>query len=260
MPDIISERKILTYFGFVLALVGNHELYNLDREVIGKKLNIPFIREPCGDLVGYWTHVHRDMRFIVLDSYDVAKLRRCKTTSNKYQEASNILAKENPNYPHNENSAENLEGENRRFVAFNGGVGRPQLEWLKETLQLARESQEKTIVISHQPILPGSTNSICLVWNYQNILDILRDYSDIVVASFAGHAHSGGYKRDESGIHFRTFEAVLETPRPHKTYGMVEVHDDCLVVQGYGDCASAVYDFEHLSAPVDSYPYENERV
>jgi len=36
------------------------------------------------------------------------------------------------------------------------------------------------------------------------------------MASFAGHAHRGGYAIDKkSGIHFRVFESVLETPRPH---------------------------------------------
>mgnify|MGYP005842109197 CR=1 FL=1 len=228
---------------------GNHELYNLDRGTIGKKLDIPFTEEPCGDLVGYHTYVHRNIRFLVMDSYDIAKMGRCTETSAKYKEACEILARENPNFPHNDNSSEGIEGElNRRFVAFNGGVGTRQLEWVRETLQSARENEEKVIVISHQPILPGSSSSICLVWNYEDILKVLREYSDVVVASFAGHAHSGGYKRDEeSGIHFRTFEAVLENPHPHKTYGMVEVHDNCLLVQGYGNCESAIYDFDHLS-------------
>ena len=115
---------------------------------------------------------------------------------------------------------------------------------------MAREANEKAIVISHQPILPGSSSSVCLVWNYEQVLAVLRDFNDVVVASFAGHAHSGGYKRDESGIHFRTFEAVLENPHPHKTYGMVEVHEDCLVIQGHGNCSSAVYSFDHLASPV----------
>merc|ERR1712150_108155 len=101
--------------------------------------------------------------------------------------------------------------------------------------------------MSHQPIIPDSFVEVCLVWNYQDVLDILRDYGDIVIASFAGHAHKGGYKRDEqSGIHFRVIEAVLESPDPHKTYAIVDVFDDRLVVNGFGNCESAVYDFSHL--------------
>lgn len=41
--------------GPILHTYGNHELYNLDRKIIGEKLKIPFEKEPCGDLVGYWT-------------------------------------------------------------------------------------------------------------------------------------------------------------------------------------------------------------
>lgn len=251
--DDVLEALTPYQRGPILHTYGNHELYNLDRATIGKKLGIPFEKEPCGDLVGYWSHCHKGMRFIVLDSYDIAKMRRCRSTSQKYQQASHILARENPNYPHNENSSEGLEEENRRFVAFNGGVGATQLEWLKDTLKRARIAKENVLVISHQPILPGSSSSFCLIWNYDQVLDVLREFNDVVVASFAGHAHSGGYKRDDqSGIHFRTFEAVLETPHPHKTYGMVEVHEDCLVIQGQGNCASAVYRFDHLvqSSPV----------
>lgn len=214
-------------------------------------MNIPFTRESCGDLVGYHTYVHQDMRFIVIDSYDIAKMGRCTETSQKYKQACNVLARENPNFPHNDNSSDGIKNElDRRFVAFNGGVGIKQLQWIRETLQHARENKEKVIVLSHQPILPGSSSSICLVWNYDEVLQILREYQDVIVASFAGHAHSGGYKRDEeSGIHFRTIEAVLESPAPQKTYGIIEVHNDCLVFQGYGRCGSAVYDFDHLGMP-----------
>lgn len=246
--DALSPYKL----GPILHSYGNHELYNLDRITIGEKLSIPFEKEICGDLVGYWTYSHRGVRFIMVDSYDVATMGRCKSTSKKYKQASSILAQENPNYPHNENSAEGLVNEEKRFVAFNGGLGDTQLDWLKTTLTSARECEEKVIVVSHQPIHPGSSNPICLVWNYQEVLDLLREFNDIVVASFCGHAHSGGYTRDESGIHFRSFEAVLESPHPHKTYGVVEVHDDRLVVHGHGNCASGVYSFDHQSTKARS--------
>jgi manganese-dependent ADP-ribose/CDP-alcohol diphosphatase len=86
------------------------------------------------------------------------------------------------------------------------------------------------------------------MWNYDEVLAILREHSDVVVASFSGHAHQGGYVRDpESGIHFRVLEAVLEN-KPEMTYAMVDVHRDQVVVRGYGNCHSAVYAFEHTRA------------
>lgn len=242
-------ESLSPYTSLILHTYGNHELYNLDRTVLGEKLNIPFVEESCGDLVGYRSHVvdEHGVRFVVLDTYDIALMKRCPKSSRKHKTATEILAKHNPNYPQQENSPEGMEGVNKRFVGFNGGVDQPQLEWLRTTLQQAREADEKVIILSHQPILPGSSSPVCLVWNYEQVLEVLREYSDVVVVSLAGHAHKGGYQRDEeSGIHFRVIEAALESPSPIKTYGMVDMYDDRLVIRGFGHCESAEYDFDHV--------------
>jgi manganese-dependent ADP-ribose/CDP-alcohol diphosphatase len=246
VDDVLRHLSIYNS-GPILHTYGNHELYNLDRLVLGEKLGIPFVREPCGDLVGYRSHVHNSVRFVVLDTYDIARMQRCPESSRKHKEATKLLAKHNPNFPQFENSPQGMTGVNRRFVAFNGGVDAPQLEWLQETLRQAREAREKVIVLSHQPILPGSSSPVCLVWNYQEVLAVLREFSDVVVVSLSGHAHTGGYKRDKSGIHFRVVEAALQSPSPVKTYGLVDVFDDRLIIRGFGDCSSAVYDFDHTT-------------
>lgn len=231
--------------GPILHAYGNHCLYNLDRPSLKNKLGIPFVQEPCGDWVGYFSHSFQNYRFIVLDSYDIAKHRRCEKTSQKYQEAVQILSQNNPNYPHAENSPEGLEDLNMRFVAFNGAVGPIQLKWLKEQLQECRDGKETAVILSHQPILPGSSSPVCLIWNYDQVLDILRANADVVAASFCGHAHKGSYKRDSvSGIHFRVFEAALENL--DKTYAMVDFYPDRIQVRGFGSCQSAVYDTDHL--------------
>lgn len=234
--------------GPILHTYGNHELYNMDREQLGPLLNIPFLKEPCGDLVGYWSHLAKEcgVRFVFLDSYDVAVGGR-RDTSEKRKQAEKILALNNPNFPENENSPQGLDGLMRRFVAFGGAVGDAQLKWLSATLEEAKQRSEKVILLSHQPIMPASSNPICLVWNYEEVLTLLNKYPCTVIASFSGHAHRGGYARcKESGIHFRVFEAVLESPDPTNTYSFVDVHQDCLVVRGLGDCESATYDFDHM--------------
>merc|ERR1712038_1905492 len=142
------------------------------------------------------------------------------------------LAKNNQNHPQQENSPEGLGGEEKRFVAFNGAIDEPQKVWLENTLESARESGQKVIILSHQPIMPKSSGDVCLIWNYLDVLDILRRHKCTVAAAFAGHAHKGGHKRDEeSGIHFRVFEAVLESKGPKNTYAFVEYHHDKLVVR-----------------------------
>jgi len=230
--------------GPVLHAYGNHCLYNLDRQTLQQKLGIPFVEEPCGDLVGYSCFPYGGFHFVTIDSYDIAIMRRCEKNSVKHKAAVEILSKNNPNYPSAENSPEGLEGVEMRFVAFNGAVGQIQLEWLRSTLERVRALNEKAVIISHQPILPGSSSPVCLIWNYEEVLDVLREYDDVVVASWSGHAHKGGYKRDDrSGIHFRVFEAALENNDPHKTYSIIDVYDDRMEVRGFGNCLSAVYKY-----------------
>lgn len=264
--DNVLQSLSVYNCGRILHTYGNHELYNLSREQLATKLEIPFTREPSGDLVGYYTYLfeNRDsnyfnynkndkeqsssmkLRAIVLDTYDVCLLDRCPESSQKRHRAHEILMANNHNYPQNENSPEGLEGLSRRFVAFNGGIDKPQLEWLQYSLQCARSKNEKVVIFSHQPIHPESSFPTCLVWNYDEVLDILRSYNDVVLASFSGHAHQGGYVRDEtSGIHFRSVEAVLESSPPVRTYAIVDVFDDRLVIRGEGDCLSDVYDLDH---------------
>jgi len=264
-------QSLSAYSGRILHTYGNHELYNLSRERLKEKLGIPFTMEETGDLVGYYTYLLENrsnnnnqknedveqspsssssfmkLRALVLDTYDLCLLDRCPDSSHKRHRAHEILSANNHNYPHEENSPEGLEGVANRFVAFNGGVDEPQLEWLRQTLDTARSSGEKVIVFSHQPIHPKSTWPTCLVWNYDEILEVLRSYNDVIIASFSGHAHKGGYVRDEeSGIHFRSVEAVLESSPPIRTYAIVDVYEDKLVIRGEGDCLSDVYDLDHM--------------
>lgn len=243
--DHVIEAMSPYQHGSILHTYGNHCLYNFDRKTLQERLGIPFKKEPCGDLVGYYDQVMGDIRFVVLDAYDVAIMQRCEQTSQKRREATEILSKRNPNFDVNMNSPEGLEGVERRFVGFNGAVGQLQLKWLEQTLAAARQDDQKVVLLSHNPIFPDSSSAVCLIWNYEEVLSILRMYSDVVVASFCGHAHKGGYSRDpESGIHFRVFEAALEN-RPERTYAMVDVHDDRLAVRGFGNCEWATYDFSH---------------
>jgi manganese-dependent ADP-ribose/CDP-alcohol diphosphatase len=263
--DDVLEALNNYQVGKIVHTYGNHELYNLSREGLAKKLSIPFTLESTNDLVGYYDHLldephyhhHRcnsnnydawKLRFVIIDSFDISLLDRCSNTSSKYNAAHEIMMSNNPNYQHGqENSPENLVGLQRRFVAFGGGVDIPQLLWLEQTLVNARANNEKIILCSHQPIHPGSSFPTCLIWNYNDILTIVRKYSDVIIASFSGHAHKGGYVRDaDSGVHFRTFEAMLESPPPICTYAIVELFENRLDVRGMGDCVSDSYDLDHL--------------
>jgi manganese-dependent ADP-ribose/CDP-alcohol diphosphatase len=274
--------------GPILHVYGNHCLYNADRHTLREKLGIPMTTEEpevdasgaaaadCattddadnnggdGELVGYYSHVVGDggtIKLVVIDSYDICYHR--PTDSAKHMAAIEILKRHNGENYHNDNAnnppaaAQDLE---KRFVAFNGAVGPTQLAWLRLELQAARESSigQKVILLSHQPILPGTTNPVCLIWNYHQVLDILEEYEDVVLASFAGHTHKYGYERWRN-IHFMVVEAVLETPPPHHSYCIVDIYRDddngdaddngdsnnndglVLQVHCHGKCQSATY-------------------
>lgn len=234
--------------GHFIHAYGNHCLYNMDRPAMKDKLGIPFFAEPCGELVGYHSTLYDKTRFVVLDCYDISKLRRSQQSS-KFQQADTILQHRNPNYDKNDNSPEGLNGMAKRFVAFNGGVGPTQLAWLRETLEEARANQQRVVLVSHLPLLPGSSNPVCLLWNHAEVLRVVRGYRDVVALSLSGHAHQGGYRRDpKSGIHFRVIEAVLENPSPADTYAIMDVYDDRLSLRGFGNCTSAEYDLGHLES------------
>lgn len=257
MNEVVDALSVYEN-GPIIHTYGNHELYNIGRDGLQKILNIPFVREKCGSEVGYHSFVIEKptskIRFIVIDSYDITLNQRCPKSCLKYKKAKEILETNNNNYASDEkqlNSPEGLVGTTRRYVAFNGALDETQLDWLRKTLQQSKENDEKVIILSHQPIHPKSTSPVTLIWNYDEVLNILRKYSCSVIASFAGHAHRGGYHRDkESGIHFRVIEAALESPSPCNTFGILDFYENRLELRGNGDCESAVFDFAHTTSKI----------
>ena len=90
-------EALSAYSGPMIHTYGNHCLYNLDRKQLGDKLGLKFVEESCGALVGYSHYVRDGIRFVVLDTYDIAIMQRCERTCQKRKEASEILSKNNPN-------------------------------------------------------------------------------------------------------------------------------------------------------------------
>lgn len=121
----------------VRHMLGNHCLYNLPRHRLNEQLNIESV-DASKSASYYSFSPHPGFRFIVLDSYDVSVLG-WPAGHSLHELATKILADNNPNQ--NKNSPENMRGLQRRFVAFGGGVGKEQLEWLKDELKVRSESQ-----------------------------------------------------------------------------------------------------------------------
>ncbi|XP_056153625.1 manganese-dependent ADP-ribose/CDP-alcohol diphosphatase [Lampris incognitus] len=215
---------------------GNHEFYNFSRDaLLRSELNSTSGSRHSGALDGGIYAYHFSpaprFRFVVLDAYDVSLLGRDEC-SVEYTNALNILQAHNKNEDLNHPPASG--GLEQRFVKFNGGFSKDQLDWLAEVLSLADEKGEKVTVVSHLPVHPSSTDPICLSWNYDELLAVLQSHTS-VVCFMAGHDHDGGYHRDkDSGVHYLTLEGVIETPPDTNAFGTVSVYEDRMVLKGNG--------------------------
>jgi len=218
-------------------LVGNHELYNFDREQLAEA---PWLRH--GDKEYYGFSPVEGWRVVVLDIYQISLIGHNKDDP-RWLEAVEILARENPNV-----SPDGADGDwfvgmedagfRRRFVPYNGGFGREQLDWFRSELEAAAEVGERVLVLSHAIIHPEACGGMTMAWDYEEALDIIRceEAAGCVAAVLCGHDHRGNYHCDEYGVHHCTFISPLNGG---KAFGLMKVEtgyleifaptiDDCL--------------------------------
>lgn len=215
---------------------GNHEFYNFSRDtLLHSHLNSSSLCDRGGVLnkgaiYAYHFSPAPKFRFVILDAYDVSLLGR-EESSAQYKNALRLVKEHNRNEELNNPPV--TVGLEKRFVKFNGGFSKGQLDWLDGVLSLADEKLERVIIVSHLPVHPSSTDPICLAWNYDELLSIMRCHRS-VVCFMAGHDHDGGYYKDDSGVHFLTLEGVIETPPDSDACGTVSVYEDRMVLKGNG--------------------------
>ncbi|XP_075759526.1 manganese-dependent ADP-ribose/CDP-alcohol diphosphatase isoform X2 [Pelodiscus sinensis] len=129
---------------------GNHELYNFPRDYLARsRLNSQALGAAAtgqGPEQYYAYHFSPapQLRFVLLDSYDLSTLGRDKSTQ-KYQDSLKLLKEKNPN--ENLNSPIGLA--EPQFVEFNGGFSQTQLDWFDEVLTFCDTNQEKVVVVGH---------------------------------------------------------------------------------------------------------------
>lgn len=213
----------------VLHCLGNHCLLNLPRARLHHRLGIDAAPD-AGGAACYTLSPHAGYRVVVLDSYDVS-VAGGSTPANQ-ELAASILAAKNP-HNENKNSPEGLEGLDRRFVAFGGGMSTAQLAWLDAVLAAADASRERVFVAVHTPVCPSSSPAVCLSWEYEAVLALCAAHPSCV-ATLAGHAHGGGYALDAAGVHHFVFPAVLECPPGEHAFGHIDVLPHGFRIRGTG--------------------------
>jgi len=207
-------------FAPVLHILGNHDLSALPPphpqllDTAGGHAALGHLDIDCGP-GGYCCDIQVGLgwRIIVLDTYDVAvrrnavEARALRTRLLQESRQEGICA------------AYLTEHEE-----LNGAVGEKQIDWLRERLELARESMERTVVLAHAPLQPEATyfgDAAC--WNCQEVSDLLDCFPDVVALVVTGHDHYGGEVVSKGGIHHRVLEAAMEGAKGVPTHALLEL-------------------------------------
>lgn len=189
-------------------VLGNHDFAGLYRQETLKILGMER---------AYYTFDWGDLRFVVLDTQDVA-----------------IQGGWPENSPSFLNAIAMLERLRRVGAAnaqeYNGGVGREQMDWLNAVLDEADSQKKRVIVFGHLPLLPaGETHTL---WNAEDIVAMFERHS-CVKAYFCGHIHRGNTLQ-QNGIHYVSFEAMVDWADQTAVWYEIRLAPDVIEARGAG--------------------------
>jgi len=212
----------------IVNLLGNHELYNFSRHEL---VRLDVIKEP-NSWYSYKPYTDHALRLVILDAFDISTIQG--STQDKTDEAFSYLAKKNPNdiWHKGVNWSEGLVGDERRFLPYNGALGEEQMTWLRGVLQASRDSSEKVIVLSHVPMYGSDPR--CLLWNYDEVLQTLKEFQTEVLAVLAGHDHEGSYSLLDNIHHLTLPSPLLCQEDDEHCHGILKVHQERLQWQWTG--------------------------
>ena len=213
-------------------LVGNHELYNFDRAALA---DASWLRH--GDKEYYSMPLERGWRLVVLDPYQQALIGLAQDDPRR-QEAAELISRKNPGVDLSGSGGEwftQVEGYDRRFVPYNGGLGSAQLAWLRDELAAAAAAEERVIILCHVILHPLACGGGTMCWDYDQALETIasEEAAGCVAAVLCGHDHFGQYHHDEaSGVHHCTFCSPLNLGDGGDTFGLVSVWPDAIEIRG----------------------------
>ena len=258
LDTVLKEFSKLPHEMPVFHNLGNHELYNFSRKGLATSVLHPL--NSCSSAIYLSMHQkhpviskgetkpfyfsftpHPKFCFVSLDSYDISILGEDES-SPQYKQGIGMLHAHNKN--ENLESLDGLNGLERRFVEFNGAIGPAQLSWLSNVLQQAQTNGQNVVIFSHVPIHPGNRKPLDLLWNYEDVLEVLWQFR-CVVACLHGHTHEADYYLDKNGIHHLAFDAVVEAPLDSNAFATLHVKNDSIAIEGFGVIKSQELQFSH---------------
>ena len=200
----------------VYNTTGNHDYGGVaNNETLYKKLNMPS---------EYYSFRKRKWVFVMLNTNEISSYANVESTA-KERELKVML----------ENIASSGGTHGKEW---NGGVGGVQLRWLDEVLRKAERSGNNVLVFTHHPLYPATWLSAL---NHTEILETITKYS-CVKAVFSGHDHEGNFAVYKN-IPVVTVEGMLDTENEN-AFGIVEIYDDKIVLEGKGRVTSRIMNYE----------------
>ncbi len=217
--DWQSFDRILPVFDSIQTekyhVLGNHDfsVEDEDKPKVPKRLGMPS---------RYYHFVKEDWRFIVLDANDLSVKAHPKGTKTYLTSDSLLKSMQKQELTH--------------AKEWNGGIGKKQMQWLRQQLKTAAMEDQKVIVFSHMPVTPLNLNTL---WNYDEVMEVLEG-SHVVKAYFCGHYHEGNYEL-KNGVHYLNFKGILDTP-DQNAFSIVELTENKIIINGFGREENIVLD------------------
>ena len=210
LDPILAQLKQLD--SKIYHLTGNHDYKGVtDNQILYKKLHMPS---------EYYFFKKKNWVFIMLNTNEVAAYSNVNGTEKEHELQAMQQQIKSTGSP--------------QGARWNGGISTRQMQWLDKLLAKCEKSGDKVIIFSHHPLYPQSEFTAL---NNMEILGTIDKYP-CVKAIFCGHHHSGKFAVYK-GIPVVTAEGMIETPTEN-SYGIVEVFDDKIVLEGKGRMTSRV--------------------
>ena len=216
-------------------MFGNHDFYNFSRNEVHTFIPDHILNMGITSPVRlYYDFKPCDgVRFIVLDPFEISTM--AGISSSYMTMAEELISSKNKNLSvPNSDWSHGLSEEDLKYVPYNGSLGHDQLLWLKATLQDTVRMEEICFIFSHISVYKDCVRPSGLVWNHDDVLDVIHTYGDRVAAVISGHDHDGGYALDEHGVHHIVPPAPLECELDEEAFGFISVYESSFNVSWFG--------------------------
>lgn len=209
----------------VFHVLGNHDIdhiyQNGYKDLKGTR-GLARVLEELSMKNTYYSFKRENVVFIILDSNDISRYSIDKMDPNSAKKEKEYIEMEKL-------VARTFRNNGGTKLDYNGGIGEVQMSWLDARLKQVEADGDIALIFVHQAAYPENGLQMLNNWEF---LDTIDKYK-CVKACFSGHHHPGDFAYYKN-IPMITLEGVVET----KSYAILNIYSDKLVLEGFGRTAS----------------------